>query len=97
MLEVVWKIIKIVFYSCMTIVISFIISATCFQAYAKHNGNRYYDVKYIPVKHYSYYKSDLTYKLLTNKGKVITVPDTSVTHKKTFQTKSTQTDQLAWF
>lgn len=91
MLEVVWKTIKIVFYSCMAIVISFIISATCFQAYAKHNVNRYYDIKYIPVKHYSYYKSDLTYKLLTNKGKVITVPDdwvaTSVTHKNNFPNK----------
>lgn len=86
-----WKIVKIVFGSLITAGFLFSVSLVCFQHYAKHNASRYYDTKYIPVKHYSYYKSDLTYKLLTNKGKVITVPDhwvaTSVTHKNDFPSK----------
>lgn len=91
-----WKIVKIVFGSLVTAGFLFFVSLVCFQGYAKHNASRYYDAKYIPVRHYSYIEADSAYdsnfyKFLTNKGKVITVSDdwfrTSVTHKKEFPSK----------
>lgn len=91
-----WKIVKIVFGSLVTANFLFSVSLVCFQHYAKHNASRYYDTKYIPIKHYNYIEADSAhnsnfYKFLTNKGKIITVPDdwvaTSVTHKNNFPNK----------
>lgn len=91
-----WKIVKIAFGSLVTAGFLFSVSLVCFQDYAKHNASRYYDTKYIPVRHYSYIEADSAcgsnfYKFLTNKGKVITVSDdwfrTGVTHKKDFPSK----------
>lgn len=73
-----WKTIKIVFGSLVAAGFLFSVSLVCFQGYAKHNASRYYDTKYIPIKHYNYIHADSPfdsnlYKFLTNKGKVITV------------------------
>lgn len=91
-----WKVVKIAFGSLIMAGFLFSVSLVCFQHYAKHNASRYYDTKYIPIKHYNYIEADSAhdpnfYKFLTNKGKVITVSEdwfrTSVTHKKEFPSK----------
>ena len=91
-----WKVVKIAFGSLVMASFLFSVRLVCFQHYAKHNASRYYDTKYIPIKHYNYIEADSAYdsnfyKFLTNKGKVITVSEdwfrTSVTHKKEFPSK----------
>lgn len=91
-----WKVVKIAFGSLIMAGFLFSVSLVCFQGYAKHNASRYYDAKYIPVRHYSYIEADSAYdsnfyKLLTNEGKTITVSQdwyrTSITHKKDFPSK----------
>ena len=90
------KTIKIAFGSLVTTGFLFSISLVCFQGYAKHNASRFYDTRYISIKHYNYIEADSPcdsnfYKFLTNKGQVITVSKdwyrTSVTRKSDFPSK----------